>query len=163
MGDWQMDQWSAFIQDKWLLIIVAIVVLFLVMKLVKTFVKWILVLAVIAAVLYYGSTYAGNLDGLKTSISKAVEEGNLSDLRTSLGKAAADEAKQQFTSIIAGEGKNADYIKHDDGSFTVHTNNLNLDVKPGSDVAEVSFFGQSYKVSINKTIQKFIDEAKQNQ
>lgn len=142
-----MDQWSAFVQDKWMLIIVAIVVLFLVMKLVKTFVKWILVLAVIAAVLYYGSTYVGELSGLKTT----------------LGNAVATEAKQQITSAIVGEGKDADYVKHSDGSFTIHTKNIKLDGKPGSDDAEVSFLGQTYKVSINKTIQKFIDEAKQNQ
>lgn len=142
-----MDQWSAFVQDKWMLIIVAIVVLFLVMKLVKTFVKWILVLAVIAAVLYYGSTYVGELSGLKTT----------------LGNAVATEAKQQITSAIVGEGKDADYVKHSDGSYTIHTKNIKLDGKPGSDDAEVSFLGQTYKVSINKTIQKFIDEAKQNQ
>jgi hypothetical protein len=143
-----MNQWAAFVQDKWLLIIIAIVVLFLVMKVVKTFVKWILVLAVIAAVLYYGSTYAGK---------------QLSGLKTTLGNAVADEAKQQLTNAIVGEGKDADYIKHADGSYTIHTKNIKLDGKPGSDQAEVSFMGQSYKVSINKTIQKFIDEAKNKQ
>ncbi len=142
-----MDQWSTFIQDKWILILVAIVVLFLVLKLVKTFVKWIVVLAIIAIVIYYGSTYAGGLSGLKTT----------------LGNVVADEAKQQITSAIVGEGKNADYIKHADGSYTVHTNNIKLDGKPGVDEAEVTFMGKSYKVSINKAIQKFIDEAKQNQ
>ena len=142
-----MDQWSAFVQDKWILIIVAIVILFLVMKLVKTFVKWILVLAVIAAVVYYGSNYAGELSGLKTT----------------LGTAVANEAKQQITNAIVGEGKDADYVKNKDGSYTIHTKNIKLDGKPGTDEAEVTFLGQSYKVSINKTIQKFIDEAKQNQ
>jgi hypothetical protein len=142
-----MNQWAAFVQDKWLLIIIAIVVLFLVMKIMKTFVKWILVLAVIAAVVYYGSTYADKLTGLKTT----------------LGNAVADEAKQQLTNAIVGEGKDADYIKHADGSYTIHTKNIKLDGKPGSDQAEVSFMGQSYKVSINKTIQKFIDEAKLKQ
>jgi hypothetical protein len=142
-----MNQWAAFVQDKWLLIIIAIVVLFLVMKIMKTFVKWILVLAVIAAVVYYGSTYADKLTGLKTT----------------LGNAVADEAKQQLTNAIVGEGKDADYIKHADGSYTIHTKNIKLDGKPGSDQAEVSFMGQSYKVTINKTIQKFIDEAKHKQ
>lgn len=143
-----MDQWSAFVQDKWLLIIVAIVVLFLVMKLVKTFVKWILILAVIAAVLYYGSTYAGNLSSLKTT----------------LGNVVANEAKQQITNAIVGEGKDADYVKHADGSFTIHTKNIKLDVKAGSKEAEITILDHPvYKVAIDKTIQKFIDEAKKNQ
>jgi hypothetical protein len=142
-----MDQWTTFIQDKWLLIIVAIVVLFLVMKLVKTFVKWVVVLAIIAALIYYGSTYAGGLSGLKTT----------------LGTAVADGVTKEIASAIVGEGKNADYVKHSDGTYTVHTKNIQLSGKPGSNDAEVSFMGQSYKVPINKTIQKFIDEAKQNQ
>jgi hypothetical protein len=142
-----MDQWIAFLQDKWMIVIIAIVVLFLVMKLVKTFLKWVIVLAVIAGVLYYGSNYAGKLGELKTA----------------LGNAAAGEIKQQMTNVIIGEGKDADYKKNADGSFTVSTKNIKLEGKPGSDEAEVIFLGQSYKVSINKTIQKFIDEAKQNQ
>jgi hypothetical protein len=142
-----MDSWTAFVQDKWILIVIAIIVLFLVMKVVKTFVKWILILAVIAFIIYYGSTYAGNLSGLKTT----------------LGNAVASEAKQQLTKAIAGEAKDADYVKHSDGSYTIHTKNIQLDGKPGVDEVEVSFMGKSYKVSINKTIQKFIDEAKQNQ
>jgi hypothetical protein len=143
-----MDQWSAFVQDKWILIIIAIVILFLVMKLVKTFVKWILVLAVIAAVVYYGSNYAGELSGLKTT----------------LGTAVANETKQQLTNLIVGEGKDADYVKHSDGSFTVHTKSITLDVKSGSKEAEITFLDHPvYKVPIDKTIQKFIDEAKQNQ
>jgi hypothetical protein len=147
MGDTYMDQWIVFLQDKWMLVIVAIVVLFLVMKLVKTFVKWVIVIAVIAFGLYYGSNYAGKLG----------------DLKTTLGNAVVGEAKQQLTNAIVGEGKNAAYKKNADGSFTVSTKNIKLEGKPGSDQAKVTFLGQSYNVSINKTIQKFIDEAKQNQ
>jgi hypothetical protein len=142
-----MDQWVVFLQDKWMLVIGAIVVLFLVMKLVKTFVKWVIVLAVIAFGLYYGSNYAGKLG----------------DLKTTVGNVVVGEAKQQLTNAIVGEGKNAEYKKNADGSFTVSTKNIKLEGKPGSDEAKVTFLGQSYQVSINKTIQKFIDEAQQNQ
>jgi hypothetical protein len=142
-----MDKWVVFLQDKWLLVIIAIVVLFLVMKLVKTFVKWILVLAVVAFVLYYGSNYVGDLG----------------DLKTTVGNAVAGEAKQQLTNAIVGEGKDAKYTKNADGSYTINTKNIKLDGKPGADEVKVTFLGQSYTVSINKTIQKFIDQAKQNQ
>jgi hypothetical protein len=142
-----MDKWIVFLQDKWLIVIIAIVVLFLVMKLVKTFVKWILVLAVVAFVLYYGSNYVGGLG----------------DLKTTVGNAVAGEAKQQLTNAIVGEGKDAKYTKNADGTYTVSTKNIKLEGKPGSDEAKVTFLGQSYTVSINKTIQKFIDQAKQNQ
>src|SRR4051812_15512939 len=110
---WIMDSWTAFVQDKWILIVIAIIVLFLVMKVVKTFVKWIVVLAIIAFILYYGSTYAGGLSGLKST----------------LGNAVASEAKQQITKAIVGEGKDADYVKHSDGSYTIHTKNIKLDGK----------------------------------
>jgi hypothetical protein len=144
-----MDQWIAFLQDKWMLVIIAIVVLFLVMKLVKTFIKWVIVLAIIAGVLYFGSNY--------DYASK------LGELKSTLGNVVAGEAKQQMTNAIVGEGKDAEYKKNSDGSYTVTTKNIKLEGKPGSDEAKVTFLGQSYKVSINKTIQKFIDEAKQNQ
>jgi hypothetical protein len=117
------------------------------MKLVKTFLKWVIVLAVIAFGLYYGSNYAGKLG----------------DLKTTLGNAVVGEAKQQLTNAIVGEGKDAEYKKNADGSYTVSTKNIKLEGKPGSDEAKVTFLGQSYKVSINKTIQKFIDDAKQKQ
>jgi hypothetical protein len=142
-----MDNWVVFLQDKWLLVIIAIVVLFLVMKLVKTFVKWIFVLAVVAFLLYYGSSYTGKLG----------------DLKTTVGNAVAVEAKQQLTNAIVGEGKDAKYTKNADGSYTISTKNIKLDGKPGSDEVKVSYQGISYTVSINKTIQKFIDQAKQNQ
>jgi hypothetical protein len=142
-----MDKWIVFLQDKWLIVIIAIVVLFLVMKVVKTFVKWIIVLAVVGFVLYYGSNYAGKLG----------------DLKTTVGNVVAGEAKQQLTNAIVGEGKAAQYKKNADGSFTISTKNIKLEGKPGSDEAKVTFLGQSYTVSINKTIQKFIDQAKQNQ
>jgi hypothetical protein len=142
-----MDQWSSFLQDKWLLIIIAIVVLFLVLKLVKTFVKWVIVLAVIGCIVYYGSHYAGSLG----------------DLKTTVGNAVATEAKQQLTKAITGEAKDAKYVKNADGTYTVFTKNISLVGKPGDDLVKVTFMGQSYSVSINSTLQKFIDDAKQNQ
>jgi hypothetical protein len=142
-----MDQWSSFIQDKWLLIIIAIVVMFLVLKLVKTFVKWVIVLAVVGIIVYYGSNYAVGLGELKTT----------------LGNAVASEAKQQLTKAIAGEAKDAKYVKNADGTYTVSTKNITLVGKPGEDQVKVTFMGQSYSVSINSTLQKFIDDAKQNQ
>ena len=39
-----MDQWISFAQDRWYLIVGAIIVLFIVIGIVKTVVKWILVL-----------------------------------------------------------------------------------------------------------------------
>jgi hypothetical protein len=142
-----MDQWLLFLQDKWLLIIIAVVILFLVLKLVKTFVKWVIVLAVIGFIVYYGSNYAGGLGELKTT----------------LGNAVATEAKQQLTKAITGEAKDAKYVKNADGTYTVSTKNISLVGKPGDNQVKVTFMGQSYTVSINSTLQKFIDDAKQNQ
>jgi hypothetical protein len=141
-----MDQWSAFLQDKWILIVAALVVLFLVMKLVKTFVKWVIVLVVIAFIAYYGSTYAGKIGELKTT----------------LGSALAGEAKQQFTNAIAGEAKDAKYTPNADGSYTISTKNITLQGKPGSNDAHITIMGQSYDVKISAAIQKFIDQVKQN-
>jgi hypothetical protein len=49
-----MDHWIQFVQDKWVIVLVALVLLFIVMRIVKTVVKWVLILAILGGTLYYG-------------------------------------------------------------------------------------------------------------
>lgn len=48
------DAWLQFIQDNWVIVAVAIVAIFIVMKLVKTVLKWILVAAIVIGIVTYG-------------------------------------------------------------------------------------------------------------
>ncbi|WNQ12613.1 hypothetical protein MJA45_06165 [Paenibacillus aurantius] len=147
-----MEQWTAFLQEKWLVLIIAFLVLVLVIKLVKTVLKWVIVLAVIGVVLYYGSTYKDQLTGLGESV-----------VNGSAAAAVTESVKNQALNLIINEAKEAKYTKNPDGSYTVASKNVKLEGTPGSNEAKVTVMNQTFTLKIDETVQKFIDTAKQNQ
>jgi hypothetical protein len=52
-----MDQLIDFIQDRWLLIVIALVGIVIVVKLIKSVLKWLIIIAIVAALIIYGSNY----------------------------------------------------------------------------------------------------------
>jgi hypothetical protein len=52
-----MDQIIGFLQERWYIVILAVIALFIVMKIIRTAIKWVIVLAVIAAILIYGFNF----------------------------------------------------------------------------------------------------------
>lgn len=143
-----MDQWSSFLQERWFVLVIALVVLILVVKLVKTVVKWILALALIAAVIYYGVQYTDDLKNLN-----ALE---------AIGSTVAASAKEQAMKAVANEAKDAKYVKNSDGSYTVTSKNIRVDGTPGVNEVKVTFLGQTFTVKADEIVQKYIDQAKQN-
>jgi len=143
-----VDKWITFLQDKWLFVVIAIVVIYIALKLVKSFVKWVIVLVIVGIVIYYGSHYTANL--------------HIGDLKTALGKAALTEVEQQFTLAIAGDAKDAVYHLNADGSYSVSTKRLKLTGQVNSSKIKVVFMGQTFTVAMDSKLQKFIDQAKQN-
>lgn len=142
-----MEQFSLFLQNQWYIAVIALIVLFLVVKLVKTVVKWVVVILIIAAVFIYGNQYGGKL----------------SEIKDTFGTAVANEVKDQALKVIAGEAKEAVYKKNSDGTFTIQSKSVQLEGKPGSNDVKVTFMGQSFHLKADEVIQKFIDQAKQNQ
>lgn len=142
-----MEQFSLFLQNQWYIAVIALIVLFLVVKLVKTVVKWAVVILIIAAVFIYGNQYGGKL----------------LEIKDTFGTAVANEVKDQALKVIAGEAKEAVYKKNSDGTFTIQSKSVQLEGKPGSNDVKVTFMGQSFHLKADEVIQKFIDQAKQNQ
>lgn len=52
-----MEQWLGFAKEQWYVIVIAIIGLWIVFKLVKKAIKWVVIIAIIAAVLVYGFNY----------------------------------------------------------------------------------------------------------
>lgn len=52
-----MEQYIDFIQDRWLLIIVALIGIVIVGKIIKSVLKWLIIIAIVAALIIYGSNY----------------------------------------------------------------------------------------------------------
>ncbi|ANE45066.1 hypothetical protein SY83_00245 [Paenibacillus swuensis] len=137
------DQWAVFLQERWFVIVGAIIVLLIIINLVKTVLKWIIVLGLIAAVFFYGADYIGGLKDLGTEVAATV--------------------KAEALKSMAGEAKKATYESSADGTYKIITPNLELQGQAGSNEVEVSFRGQSLgKMKVDETVKTFIESAKMN-
>lgn len=144
-----MNQLQSFVQDQWLVIAGAVIVLLLVVKLVKTAIKWAVILAIVAGVLVYGANYKDTL----TSIKDAVVETATSTV--------ADSIKQQAADAIKNEAKEAKFTSNPDGSYTIKSKSVQVEGKPGSDTVKVTIAGQTFNMKAD-ALQAFVEQAKKN-
>lgn len=147
--DW--NTWSTFLQEHWLVLVIALVVLLLIIRVVKTVVKWALVAVIVLGVVLY-SGYS--LDDLKSidlgSIGSKVADG-------------LDSLKKEAVTAMAGEVDKATFATNADGTYTVKTDNLELTGVPDSGEVSVSYRGTKLgTMKIDSTIQTLIDQAKNN-
>ena len=141
MFDQDVNQWMQFVQDRWWLILIALVALLLVISFVKTVVKWLLVAVIVAVVLIYGAKYKDEL--------------------TTIGDKVVSEAKEQaFQALMASAG-NAKYEEGKNGAFVVSTDTVRVEGKAGSD--EVTVYWKDVRIGTFKVegvIETFLNEAK---
>lgn len=141
-----MDQWISFAQDRWYLIVAAIIVLFIVIGIVKTLVKWIVVIAIVGALIVYGASYTDKIKDIGASVVTQV----------------GDEVKDKAISALTAEAKEAQFKANPDGSFIITTKSLKVEGKAGTDEVVVTFLGKSFKMNANAALSAFIDQAKKN-
>jgi hypothetical protein len=121
--NFNLDAWIKFVQDHWIVVAIAIVAIFVVMKLVKTLFKWVLVAAIIIGIISYGGYSIDDLGAIGTKIT--------------------DEMKDQAIKAMAGEASDAKYANNDDGSYSITTKNLELNGVPNSGEVTVKLKGIS--------------------
>lgn len=139
--------WLEFLKQNWLVIVIALVVLFIVVNLVKTFIKWALVILIIGGLLIYSGISLEQIGEVVTTVKNE----------------AVDTVKSEAMNIMMKEAKEAKYTSHGDGTFTVKSPNLELKGKSGSTQVEVNFKGVSVgKWDVNESIKEFIAQAKTN-
>lgn len=146
-----MDQLQAFVQDQWLLLAIVLVVFILVVKLVKTAVKWAIILVILAGVVVYGANYKDTLTNIKNAVVETA------------GSAIADTIKDQAANAIRDEAKEAKFTNNPDGSFTIKSKTIQVDGKPGGDTVKVTIAGQTFSMKAVDAVKTFIDTAKGNQ
>ncbi|MNI03997.1 hypothetical protein D3C73_569110 [compost metagenome] len=140
--------WSQFIRENWLVIVIALVLLFAVINLVKTVLKWAIVIVIVVGLFIYSGV---TLDQIGNAVNK-VTDGTVSTL------------KKEAQEVMLKEAQEATYTSGGDGSFTITTPNLEVKGAAGEDKVEVTFRGVSLgKWSITDTTKTFIDEARKNQ
>lgn len=135
-----------FLKENWMLLAVAVVALFLVVSLLKTVMKWVIVIGIVIGVaLYSGYT----IDDLNKVVTTVTDD-------------ALQTLKDQAMNAMKKEAQNAKFTQHNDGTYSIKTDNLEITGKKNEDKVNVSFRGVSLgKMSVNDaTIKAFLDEAK---
>ncbi|WP_438347605.1 hypothetical protein ACP8HI_18255 [Paenibacillus sp. FA6] len=139
--------WTDFLQQNWLVIVIALVVLFIVLNLVKTMVKWVLAIVIVAGLLIYSGI----------SIEK------IGEVVTTVKDETLDTLKSEAMNMMLKEAKDAKYTKNKDGAYTITTPNMSLKGETGSETVEVTFKGVSLgEWKVNDTIITFIETAQSN-
>lgn len=134
------NEWLQFVQDKWYIIVGAIIAIFIVINIVKTLVKWVIVLAIAAAIIYYGADYT---EELKAAGSKIWEL-----------------AMDEVYDVMKEEAQSATYTTNPDGSFTIESPNVKIEGAIDEDKVDVTFKGQTFQLDRNNSfVEKFIEEA----
>lgn len=141
-----MQVWSEFLQQNWLVIAVALVVLFLIVKLVKTVIKWVLVIAIAAFIIVYSGI------SLK----------DIGDTVNAVKDQAVEISKHEVTNLLKTEAKDAEWVQNADGTFTITSPNLEITGKLGEDKVKVKLRGLSLgEWSMSESLEAFIGEAQQ--
>ncbi|MEC0257565.1 hypothetical protein PAEVO_42000 [Paenibacillus sp. GM2FR] len=139
--------WIEFLKQNWLVIAIALIVLFIVLNVVRTVIKWALAVLIIVGLLVYSGI---SLDKIGEVVTTVKEE-------------TVDTIKKEALNMMMKEAKEAKYTSNGDGTYSIKAPNLELKGNSGSEEVEVTFRGVSVgKWDINDTIQSFIDDAKSN-
>lgn len=139
--------WIEFLKQNWLVIAIALIILFIVLNVVRTVIKWALAVLIIGGLLVYSGI---SLDKIGEVVTTVKEE-------------TVDTIKKEALNMMMKEAKEAQYTSNGDGTYSIKAPNLELNGSAGSKEVEVTFRGVSVgKWDINDTIQSFIDDAKSN-
>ncbi|WP_249530022.1 hypothetical protein [Paenibacillus brevis] len=142
-----VDVWVEFLKSNWLVIVVALVVLFVVLNFVKTVVKWALVLVIAAFVIIYSG----------------IELKDIGEAVTAVKDQAVTISKNEALNMLKDEAGEAKMTSNADGTFTITTPNLEVTGSQGADKVKVSFHGVPLgEWSMNDTLEAFIQEASRN-
>lgn len=140
--DLSLDNLQAFAEEQWWVILIAVIALILIIKIVKTFVKWLIIIVIVLGVLYYGFQYA--------PVVETVDEG-LNAAQVAIFKA------------MTGEAEDSTYTLHEDGTFTIKSGTLRLEGELGSNIVEAHIGPLSWDIPVDETVKLFIDTAKNSQ
>lgn len=144
------DAWGQFLQDNWIIVAAAVLVIVVVMKVVKTVMKWVLVAAIVIGIAVYGGY---SVDDLKEVGSKVSD----------LGGKVTDELKDQAIKTMAGEASEAKYVDNADGSYTITTPNLELDGVPNTGKVSVKLRGVSLGTwDMEGQVREFVVQARES-
>jgi|HigsolmetaAR203D_1030402.scaffolds.fasta_scaffold03114_2 hypothetical protein len=140
--DQVLDHLSQFAQDRWYVLVVAVILLAVIIKVVKTVVKWVLVIAIAAGVIYYGANYT--------------------EMISDVGGQVMDFVKEEALEVMVGEAAQAEFRQLGDGAYEVRSRNVTITGDSGSDKVKIEFKGYSFEIDMNDAIRTYIERARAN-
>jgi hypothetical protein len=136
-----------FVEQQWLYVIIALVAVVLVIKIFKSVFRWLIILAIGAALIYFATNY---------------EDGKLLETGKQLVQQAADYTKEQAVDGLINEVKDARYTLNADGTYEVKTSNFALKGTVASTDAVIVYKDREFPVYVGEQLQQVIDQAKAN-
>ncbi|MEK5408229.1 hypothetical protein MKX36_20140 [Paenibacillus sp. FSL W8-0439] len=144
--------WSEFlehnwqiVQDNWLYILIGLVLLLVILKVVRTLIKWLIVIVVIAGLLIYSGI---SFEQVGKVVTQAKDD-------------AINKVQSEALNMMIKEGQNAKYTSNGDGTFTVTSSNLKVKGPFEGNKVKVWFQGMSLgEWSMSDTVKKYIESAK---
>ncbi|MDP1511594.1 hypothetical protein L8C07_18230 [Paenibacillus sp. CMAA1739] len=133
------------VQDNWLYILIGLVLLLVILKIVRTLVKWLIIIVVIAGLLVYSGI---SFEQVGKVVTQAKDD-------------AINKVQSEALNMMIKEGQNAKYTSNGDGTFTVSSSNLEVKGPFEGDKVKVWYQGMSLgEWSMSDTVKKYIDSAK---
>lgn len=143
LGETGMENWQTFIQEQWLVVLIAFVVIGAIVKMVKTVLKWVLTAVIVVVLFTYATQYNPNL----------VEDAK---------NLAASTVKEQAVKLLEQKAaeNGLEFTSEADGSYVVSGKGVQLKGTAGSNDVQVSYLGQTITLPLDKTLQLVVDQAK---
>lgn len=139
----QISQWLTFVQERWLILLISLIALIIIIKVVKTLVKWVLVIAIVAALVFYGVNYT---DEIKEAAAKVW-----------------DYTQSEFQDMLNAEIDSAQYEADEAGHFTIKSKNFTVEGSIDSDDVKITFKGQTVTLKRYEWIERYIQDVQSKQ
>lgn len=114
-----------FLEEHWMLLAIAVIVLFFVVSFLKTVLKWVIVIGIVLGVAIYSGYTLDDLNKVVTTVKNE----------------AVETLQEQALNAMKKEAEGAKVTMNNDGTYTVKTDNLEITGKKDSDKIKVSFRG----------------------
>ncbi|AET57098.1 hypothetical protein ACWHAM_09155 [Paenibacillus terrae] len=133
------------VQDNWLYILIGLVLLLVILKIVRTLVKWLLVIVVVVGLLIYSGI---SFDQVGKVVTQAKDD-------------AINKFQSEALNMMIKEARDAKYTSNGDGTFSVTSSNLEVKGPFDGDKVKVWFQGMPLgEWSMSDTVKKYIESAK---
>lgn len=136
-----LESFKSIFTGQWWVIVVAVVLIYIITKIAKSFLKWALIAVIILFFLNYGTNYMRFVDDTKAKIWTVAED-------------------YAYKKLTENSGS-AEYQMNVDGTFTVQTEGVTLHGKPTDDKIDVTYKGITFQVDRTEFLRRYIQEAKQ--